>query len=41
MDYYLTDGYAISSTHNYILDDKAVTEEEYNNNWKQFGDIIK
>lgn len=40
---YLRDnnGYPISYTHNYIIDDKAVSEEEYNNNWKQFSDIKK
>jgi hypothetical protein len=34
-------GYLISSTHDYIIDNKAVSEEEYNNHWKQFGNIKK
>ena len=40
---YLRDnnGYPISYTHDYTIDDKVVSEEEYNNNWEQYGDIEK
>lgn len=38
---YLRDssGNVVSSKHNYTINNKEVSEEEYNDNWRQFGEI--